>query len=225
MEGNALGGYLTFMPSDTVQFTEGGTTWTLPPRLCGVTPWPVSWNGGFQGSYMDSGKIFLWMGGLECFQICSDATGLMTLSGNPLTFHVTEHWLGGSQYDITTPKASPDPADLYSLMITGSQSAYQFDPRQPMGEWMTTPDEPAESLTSSLSTQTIVFGSTEFIVVDVSAQLPNIGWPSPVNYEVFIAVLASPTAYPADEDWQAATWLGNGPPLPGRADGGCGHHV
>jgi hypothetical protein len=213
MEGNALGGYLTFMPSDTVQYTESGTTWTLPPRPCGVTPWPVSYGAlSFQGSYLDSGKIFLTMGSLECYQLCSDASGLVTLAGDPLTFHVTEHWLGGSQFDISTPSASADPVDLYALMLTGSQQPYQFDPRQPMGEWLSAEPDTSDALTSSLSTQSIVYGSTEYIVVDLTAQLPNIGWESLTGDAVSIAVLSSATAYPQDSDWWDAQWLTDSPP-------------
>ena len=209
MEGNALGGYMTFWPSDTVQYTESGTTWTLPQRLCGVTPWPVGWNGGYQGSMMDSGKIYLAYGSLNCYQIASDNANLVTMSGNPLTFHVIQHWLGGSQFDITTPSASTDPTDLYSLMVPASQQPYHYDPRQPFSLFMDsfTAEEEDNTLSNSLSVQSIVFGSTEYVTINVSLQLPGIGSGSPTTDEVFIAVMSDPAAYPGDSDWLPAQWL------------------
>lgn len=129
--GNPLGGFLTFWPSSSAQYTESGTTWGLQQRPCGVTPWGVYGN-QWNNSYSDSGYIFLRYGVLDVYLIASDDVGLVTSNNKPLTFHVREHWLGGTQFDITTPGASADPTDVYSLMVSNSQEAYQYDPRQPL---------------------------------------------------------------------------------------------
>lgn len=129
--GNPLGGFLTFWPSSACIFTESGSTWSLIRRPCGVTPWGVYGN-QWNNSYSDSGYIFLRFGVLDVYLIASDASGLSVLNGHPLTYHVREHWLGGSQFDITAPEASADPVDIYSLMVADTQEAYPFDPRAPL---------------------------------------------------------------------------------------------
>jgi hypothetical protein len=206
MEGNALGGFLTFVPNDTVQYTENGTTWTLPPRPCGVTPL-TSLGSGWNNAMMDSGRCYLYQGNLDVYQIASDAPGLITAAGMPLTFHVIQHWLGGVQFDITTPNASSDPTDLYSLIIEGSVTPYQYDPRQPLTTSMSSVLPDNNTLENSLSVQSIVFGSTEYVTVNVSVQLPGVGSESPTADNVFIAVLSDPAAYPQDSDWFTAQWL------------------
>lgn len=208
--GNPFAGFLTFWPSDSCTFTESGTTWSMARRPCGVTPW-IPYGNSWNMSYADSGYIFLRVGVLDVFLVATDATGLATSTGNALTYHVREHWLGGTQYDITAPGASADPVDLYSLMVSGSQQPYAYDPRQPLAISEVEPDAGTDN--PGLSEQTIVFGSTEYITINVSVQFPGLGISSPIADAVYIAVLTDPTAYPQSGDWNQAVWLTESSPF------------
>lgn len=162
LDQNPLGGFLTFMPSDNVTITQGGTSVRIPARLAGVqglagVPPP---GGGLLWSEQGSGKIFIWAGLLEVGLIATDTVGLTTDGGGPLTYAVTEHMLGGRQFTITVPKASATPVDLDSLIVSNSVSAYPFDPSWPLGVEIS--DDIAPSSGSSSSSSGVPTFSQEF---------------------------------------------------------------
>ncbi len=128
-DGSPLPGFLTFLPSDNVTFTSGSSTWRIPARLSGTTTLSPQFT-GFQWQQDASGSIYLYQGMLYVRLMCTDTSGIVTDSGDPLTYTVIEHFLGGQKFSVTTPSAdvATEPIDLYSLMVTGSNTPYPFDP-------------------------------------------------------------------------------------------------
>lgn len=128
LDNNPLSGFLTFMMSESVTVTSGGKSYRLPARYAGrdnsMTP------GGMNN--WGSGRIYIRNGLLSVTIMCTAATGMTTDSGLPLTYHVVEHLEGGQQFDITVPPSTVSPADLRSLIVSGSVAAYSYDPADPM---------------------------------------------------------------------------------------------
>jgi hypothetical protein len=127
MDGSPLTGFLTFMPLTNVSITQSGTTWRLPARLSGTTtisPYLTGW-GWRQDS---SGSIYLFRGQLYVSLMQTDASGMTTDSGDPLTYLVIEHFSGGRKFQISVPGDTTSPADLDSLMISGTLEPYIYDP-------------------------------------------------------------------------------------------------
>ena len=128
MDGNPLPGFVTFLMSDSITLVNNGFTYRLPGRYVGsdntLTP------GGLNN--WGSGRIYIRRGLMSATVFATDNSTLVTDSGNPLTYHVTEHFLGGQQYDISVPAATVSPADLRSLMVSGP-TPYDFDPANPLG--------------------------------------------------------------------------------------------
>lgn len=136
-DSNGLGGFLTFWPSDSFTITENDVTWRVPQRLLGTLTWPYD-NAGVSPwafSMEGSGKIFIWNGWLTVRLAATDNPNLVTDSGDPLTYHVTEHFKGGREFDITVPGALATATNptLYAQIVSGSAVPYQYDPIDPMG--------------------------------------------------------------------------------------------
>jgi hypothetical protein len=134
---SGIPGFLTFMMSDGITVTDGDRTVTMPQRLAGVmnTPNYLAFNN------WGSGVIYLGGGFLDATFFCTDQTvadsTIVTDLGQPFTYYVTEHWMGGRQYQITLPSSdAPGPVDLNSLIVAGSVSRYPFDPANPMGNFL-----------------------------------------------------------------------------------------
>lgn len=127
LDNNPLSGFLTFMTSESVTVTSGGKNYRLPARYMGRDN--ASSPGGLNN--FGTGRIYIRRGLMSVTLMCTDATGLVTDSGHPLTYHVVEHFLGGQQFDISVPSATVSPADLRSLAI-GSATSYAYDPADPM---------------------------------------------------------------------------------------------
>jgi hypothetical protein len=136
---NPLGGFLTFMPSSAFTFTASSKNPAIrvPRRLCGTETWPgvdagVSpWAFSMEGS----GRIYIWKGVLLVMLFASDNAQVVTDDGEPLSYHVVEHFQGGRQFDIIVPKAHTDLyPSLYSLVVPGSVEDSNFDPVNPFGE-------------------------------------------------------------------------------------------
>lgn len=155
-DGDPLGGFLTFMPSSAFTITEDGVSYRIPRRLAGtetypaldsgVSPWAFSMEG--------SGRIYVWLGLMVVKLYPTDSPNVTTDDGNPLTYHVTEHFIGGRQFDITVP--SGDTAlDLYSSIVPGSNRPYDYDPVFPMGSLLGTDLWPSDrqcvSVTASVA--------------------------------------------------------------------------
>jgi hypothetical protein len=129
MDGNPLSGFLTFLMSDSITVTSGGFTYRMPARYAGrdntATP------GGYNN--WGYGRIYIRRGLMSVSLFATNNASITTDSGNPLTYHVVEHMLGGQQYDITVSDLLTSPADLRSLIVNGTVAAYQFDPASPAG--------------------------------------------------------------------------------------------
>lgn len=138
-DGDPLGGFLTFMPSSDMTVTEDGVSYRIPRRLAGtetypaldsgVSPWAFSMEG--------SGRIYIWLGLMVVKLFPTDSPNVVTDDGNPLTYHVTEHFVGGKQFDITVP-TDDTTLDLYSSVVAGSIHPSDFDPVFPMGSLLST---------------------------------------------------------------------------------------
>ena len=129
MDGNPLPGFVTFLMSDNITLSWNGLTYRLPARYAGrdntLTP-------GGQNNW-GSGRVYIRRGLMSATLFATDNSTLVTDSGNPLTYHVIEHFLGGQQFDISVPAATVSPADLRSLIVSDSIAPYDFDPVNPLG--------------------------------------------------------------------------------------------
>ena len=87
--------------SDGITLTSNGITYRLPARYAGrdntLTP-------GGQNNW-GTGRIYIRRGLMSATIFATDNSTMVTDSGNPLTYHVIEHMLGGQQYDISVPAA------------------------------------------------------------------------------------------------------------------------
>ena len=129
MDNNPLSGFLTFLMNDSVTITSNGIGYRMPARYAGRDN--ASTPGGMNN--FGTGRIYIRRGLMSVTLMCTDMISLVTDSGNPLTYHVVEHFLTGQQYDITLPSASVSPVDLRSLIVSGSIAPYSYDPAYPMG--------------------------------------------------------------------------------------------
>ena len=196
------GGYLTFWPSDNFTITENGVPYRITQRLAGTDTYPQT-NAGVSPwafSLEGSGKIFIFRGLLQAKLYATDNPNVVTDSGEPLTYHVTEHFKGGRQYDISVPGASIPPVYLSSLIIEGSIQPWQYSPVFPMG----IPGLPSAPPVTPLSiTQDAL--STDEVSVTVSASQ---------NPTADLVQLAFPVAgvKPVGGDWLDAVWVTDGLP-------------
>jgi hypothetical protein len=123
-DNNPLSGFLMFCMSEAITVTSNGKTYRIPARYAGRD---VSQFAGAQNAW-GSGKIYIRHGLMSVLLMTTDNPAIVTDSGSPLTYHVTEHFLGGQQFDITLPTSSVSPVDLRSLVVSGSIQTYNFDP-------------------------------------------------------------------------------------------------
>jgi hypothetical protein len=213
-DADPVGGYLTFMPSDDITVTESGITWRLPRRLSGTETWPAMDSGSSPWAFSmeGSGAIYIWRGMLVVKLFATDNPNVLTFSGQPLTYHVIEHFLGGYEYDITVP-TSADTLDLQSLIVPGSLRRYKYDPVNPLGLM---DDDLFGQLTNGgspppLPVQVLAPGETDFVKLGISATLPDDTVIDPTADDIFFA-FKSGGAIPADDDWIQASWVSGGPP-------------
>jgi hypothetical protein len=136
-----LSGFLTFMPSDafTITDTDSSTgtvnaSFYVPRRLLGTETWPnvdagiSPWAFSMEGS----GRIYIYQGMLVATLFSTDNPNVVTDSGNPLTYHVIEHFLGGRQYDITAPN-STTPVQISANIVPGSIEPTNYSAIDPLG--------------------------------------------------------------------------------------------
>lgn len=133
-DADPLGGFLTFMPSSDITVFENGVSYRIPRRLAGTETWPALDSGvsPWAFSMEGSGRIYIWLGLMTVKLLPTDSPNIMTDDGQPLTYHVTEHFLGGKQFDITVPTTTST-ADLYASIVPGTIRPAEFDPINPMG--------------------------------------------------------------------------------------------
>lgn len=214
-DSNPLGGFLTFMPSEAFTINEGTSNWRVLQRLVGTDTWPSVSSGGSPWNFsLDrSGKNFIWGGLVTVRLAATDNPNITTDSGNPLTYHVVEHFLGGQEFDITVPmNTSVLTTSIRQLMVTGSAVPYKYDPMNPLGNNSSPAPAPGLAV-STPGVQQIVFGSTEPVIADVGAAIAgsNINISDIENDDVFFAFIST-GADPLTGDFHAGTWIAGGPP-------------
>jgi hypothetical protein len=129
LDNNPLSGFLTFFMSDNVTVTNNGVSYRMPQRFMGRddTMYPSGMNN------WGSGRIYIRRGRMAVTLMTTQNVAIVTDSGNPLTYHVVEHFMGGTQFDIAIPGSATSPVDLRSLIVPGSIQPYNYDPAFPMG--------------------------------------------------------------------------------------------
>ncbi len=204
-DSNRIGGFLTFWPSSAFTITEDNTTWRIPQRLLGTATYPSVDSGvsPWAFSMEDTGKIYIYLGLLTVKLYATDNPNLVTDNGLPLTYHVTEHFQGGVQFDISVPGASTPGTGLYSLVRPGTLRPWQFDPVNPLG----TPQaglEPPESYPNPfLWVQSHL--STQYVQVTVAAAV------NPTSSTVQMA-FPLVNVLPVSGDWKTASWVADTAP-------------
>lgn len=129
-DGNPLPGFLTFQMTDNVTISDNGVSFTMPARYAGRE----ADGSAFAQNNWGSGQIYIWRGQVAVSLFQTDSTYMTTQNGGPLYWFVQEHFLYGSQFFITVPGAdAPGPVDLYSLIVSGTQTRYDYDPSNPRG--------------------------------------------------------------------------------------------
>lgn len=214
-DSNPRSGFLTFYPSEAFTIREGSNVVRITQSFLGTETWPASnvSTSPWAFSTEASGKLYIWGGVCTARLPATDNPHVTTDSGNPLTIHVIEHFLGGQEFDITVPAATDTTAVfIRDLMVSGSVKAYQYDPMFPFGQQAIT--AAPESLIVSTSVQFLTYGSTDFVAVDASALA--------ANTDVEIADITSDDVFfaftqngidPVDADFHAGVWASGGPPF------------
>lgn len=135
-DGNSSGipGFLTVYMSDNITVVDGSTTFRMPQRLTGTMnqALPLAYNNWGSGTlYLVSGRLNIEV---FCTDQTSDSSSITTDSSAPFRYWVTEHFIGGRQFQISVPSSSsPGPVDINSLIVAGSVTPYSYDPTFPMG--------------------------------------------------------------------------------------------
>lgn len=145
-DNNPLSGFLTFLMSESITVTSNGLTYRLPARYAGrdSTLTPAGMNN------WGSGKIYIRHGLMSVTLMTTQNSAIVTDSGNPLTYHVTEHFLGGQQYDIAISDGAVSPVDLRSVIVSGSIQPYGYDPMFPLGIESYTPITPVAGVPNDI---------------------------------------------------------------------------
>jgi len=139
MDSNPLSGFLTFQLSESFSVVSNGTTYRMPARYAGRdnTDLALSMNN------FGTGKVYIRRGLMSVTLMTTSNPAITTDSGNPLTYHVVEHFLGGQQFDITISDAEVSPVDLRSLVVPGSITPYDYDPADPTANEGFSPSAPS----------------------------------------------------------------------------------
>lgn len=185
LDANPLSGFFTFWPSSAITITVSGGTTTFPQRLAGQ-------NMTFQGiNQFGSGKVYLWNGQLSVNLLATDNANMTPPF---FTYHVTENFFEGRQYDITVPSASTSPVDINSLIVPGSILL-------PGTSAPTTPDD-------TISQAAI---STAFVPVNITAVSGGFSF-NPTADIINFAFILNGSRQPVAADWHTASWTTATPP-------------
>ena len=128
-DNNSLSGFLTFMMSESITVVSNGVTYRLAARPAGRD----SMMNTLGINNWGTGRIYIRNGRMSVTLMTTQNSAIVTDSGQPLTYHVVEHFLGGQQYDISIPSSAVSPVDLRSLVVAGTVAPYAFDPVFPLG--------------------------------------------------------------------------------------------
>lgn len=134
-DGNSSGipGFLTVMMSDGITVVDGSDSFRMPQRLTGTMNEALP----FAYSNYGNGVLYLRLGRLNIEVFATDQTAsgsaITTDSGGSLTYWVTEHMMGGRQFQISVPSSSVSPVDINTLIVAGTVQPYAYDPVNPMG--------------------------------------------------------------------------------------------
>lgn len=198
-----LGGFLTFMPSDSFTATENGVSYRVPRRLAGTETWPSLDSGvsPWAFSMEGSGSIYIWMGLLVVKLFPTDGSNIVTDGGQPLTYHVTEHFQEGRQFDITVP-TSGTVQDLTALIVPGSIRPAPFDPINPLGSGLE--EDLWENVVPPFPVWTQSHLATNYIPAIIGAVRPD---GSPIDVSTDQVFLAFTQGTPSSGDWITAAWV------------------
>lgn len=135
--GSGAGGFLTFMMSDGITVQDNNVYYRMPQRLTGT----MNQRLGFAYNNWGNGPLYLFRGILDVEVFATDqstdGSTITTDSGQPFTYWVTEHMLGGRTYQITVASSdAPGPVDINSLIVPGTIQPYAYDPVNPMGNML-----------------------------------------------------------------------------------------
>jgi hypothetical protein len=124
-----LAGFVTVMMSDNITVQDNGNYYRLPKRYTGAMNQPLA----FSFNNWGSNRLYLRLGGLNINVFATDQTAsgsaVVTDSGNPFFYYVTEHWIGGRRFQMYVPSSSAaSPVDINSLIVPGSIKPYKYDP-------------------------------------------------------------------------------------------------
>jgi hypothetical protein len=216
-DGDPLGGFLTFMPSSAITVTDtSGASYRIPRRLSGTETWPALDSGvsPWAFSMEGSGRIYVWLGLLTVKLLACNAPGIVTDDGEALTYHVTEHFVGGKQFDISIPQPTSfgQAVDLYSSVVPGTIRSAEFDPVNPLGSLFGNELEPAPA---SFPVQCQSVLSTEYVTATIGAitvggQTISISGDT-INFAFTHGLPNSATV------WNPGSWLSGGPPYQAQA--------
>ena len=199
---NPRGGFLTFWPSDSYTITENGVSYRVIQSLSGTDTWPSvdAGNSPWAFSMEGSGKIFIYRFGSFAVKIAStDNPNLVTDSGDPLTYHVVEHFLGGRQYDITAAFTN-NQGNLYDQIIPGTIHPYNFDPMNPMGDlqpWISGHEDEPDPFCTSQSAE-----ATQYVSATINA---NVNPTSDLVYMAFPVQGTTPVTW-FEVDWTSVNY-------------------
>jgi hypothetical protein len=179
---------------------------TWPAVDVGTSPFAFSMEG--------SGRIFISLGVLTVLLFNPANQNLVTDNGQPLTYHVIEHFRGGQQYDITFDLSTAQGAFLSSVIVPGSIQPFQFEPMDPMGDMLPPLATPAPVPAPAI--RWIPAVSTEYLRADITAITAGNNLPvDPTGDAIYFAFTAV-GAEPLSGDWHTAGWESSGPPYVAR---------
>jgi hypothetical protein len=203
LDGNGNSGFLTFWPSSSLFITAGGGSTVLEQRFAGQ-------NESFIGmNQLGNGKIFIWNGQLAVTLLATDQPNVTSMTPASFSYHVTENFIGGREYDITVPSAdmanNTTGTDINSLIVPGSL----------VGQTLPNQTFPA------FATENVVANVTELVGILVPPGSASIG--NPTQYPVQFAFTTSQNQTPSS--WNNGAWVTSSAPyiteiLVGPANGG-----
>lgn len=182
-----LSGYLTFWPSSDLTFNVNGNITYIPQRYAGTNQTSLGVN------QMGTGNIYLWKGQLSVSLLSTDN---INMNPSSFTYHVTENYFEGLQYDIVAPSVNSSvPVDIHNLIIPGTV--------RPVNEEF-------EQVTEACFLRIPVV-STQYVVVDISDMVSGFSF-NPTQYQVNFAFISGANE-PQLSDWKSGQWATKSSPF------------
>lgn len=191
-DGNPLSGYLDFWPSSNITISVGGGTTYIPQRYAGTNQTMLGLN------QFGNGRIYLWNGQLAVTLL---ATNNANMTPTAFTYHVTEHFFNGNQYDINVPVSSANPVDIHSLIIPGS---------------LILPDSASTSPVIPNVTVQIAAISTQYVTANITTAAGGVSF-NPLSDTVQFAFILNGARQPLPGDWVTGSWATTSQPYIAQA--------